>query len=120
MARMSVGPLDAESVSGWLARALETAEDRVGSLSRTLWDRTQGNPFFLGQLLLTLHAKKLVFRDIESGAWQWDEAGIAAAPITDDVVELMASKVREPPEATLHASGISPKAARRTSCTSYD
>ena len=106
VSRLAVGPLAIESVCAWLRAALETDDERVMPLSRVLWDKTRGNPFFLGQLLLTLHGKKLVTRDLESGGWQWDQARIEAAPITDNVVELMAAKVRELPEATQRVLGL--------------
>lgn len=104
--QLTLSPLGLDMVQAWLAKALEGSEAQVGTLAKTLWEKTRGNPFFLGQLLLTLYAHKLITRDAESGAWQWDAVGIEAAPISDNVVSLMAAKVAELPEETQHLLGL--------------
>ncbi|HRI66137.1 MAG TPA: AAA family ATPase, partial [Polyangium sp.] len=97
VSRLSVGPLDENAVSEWLALALALDKQEVAALARVLRARTHGNPFFLGQLLLELHRQKCVHRDGDTGAWAWDQDAVERAAVTDNVVELMQKKVVELP-----------------------
>lgn len=100
MTRLHLGPLEKSAVQTWLAITLSAEAAHVAPLSQVLWSKTQGNPFFLEQLLLALYRKKRVKRNLESGAWEWDQDGVAAAAVTDNVVELMRSQVGDLPART--------------------
>ncbi|MEG4112479.1 MULTISPECIES: AAA family ATPase [unclassified Microcoleus] len=66
-----------------------------------LFNKTQGNPFFLSQLLKTLYQEDLLTYDLYSGVWQWNIEQIQAIGITDyNVVELIARNIRKLPEDT--------------------
>jgi predicted ATPase/signal transduction histidine kinase/FixJ family two-component response regulator len=106
VSRMTVGPLSEEQVQKWLSRTLESEPARVGPLSRVLSHNTRGNPFFLEQLLLSLHRQKQVVRDPESGAWRWEQSSLEGASVTDNVVALLTDKVREMPEPTQQLLGL--------------
>jgi predicted ATPase/tRNA A-37 threonylcarbamoyl transferase component Bud32 len=96
----TLGPLGEASVEQWLAAALSTEPERVRPLAGALFRKTQGSPFFLGQLLLELHRQKRVRRALEDGVWQWDQDAVERAAVTDNVVELMRSKVVDLPPGT--------------------
>lgn len=69
--------------------------------SNLLFNKTQGNPFFLTQLLKTLHHDQLLQFDYSLGAWTWDLSTIQATGIADQsVVELIARTIGKLPEAT--------------------
>jgi predicted ATPase/signal transduction histidine kinase/ActR/RegA family two-component response regulator len=102
----TVGPLSEEQVHQWTARTLESEAARVEPLSRVLWQKTRGNPFFLEQLMLLLHRQGQVMRDPESGEWRWNREAIERAQVTDNVVALLTAKVQEMPEATQHLLGF--------------
>ncbi|WP_437670161.1 AAA family ATPase [Sorangium sp. So ce131] len=104
--RMSVSPLPEEHVRAWVARALGGDAARVEPLSRVVWQKTRGNPFFMEQLLLSLHRQGKVVRDPESGAWRWDQKELEQAQVTDNVVALLTDKVLEMPEATQQILGL--------------
>jgi predicted ATPase/serine phosphatase RsbU (regulator of sigma subunit) len=104
--RLAVGPLDAEQVQLWLARTLAREPIEVAPLAQVLWRKTRGNPFFLEQLLLSLHRQRQVVRDIASGRWDFDLAAIERAEVTDNVVTLLTAKVQELPEATQQILGL--------------
>ncbi|MDI1447274.1 AAA family ATPase [Polyangium sp. 6x1] len=106
VSRLTVGPLSEEQVQKWLSRTLESEPRRVEPLARVQWQKTRGNPFFLEQLLLTLHRQKQVVRDPESGEWRWNQADLERAQVTDNVVSLLTDKVREMPEATQQLLGL--------------
>ncbi|WP_437932341.1 AAA family ATPase [Sorangium sp. So ce291] len=106
VSRLSVRPLPEEHVSAWVARALDSDEPRAAPLARVLWQKTRGNPFFIEQLLLSLHRQGKVVRDPESGAWRWGQKELEQAQVTDNVVALLTDKVREMPEATQQLLGL--------------
>lgn len=65
-------------------------------LAELLFHKTGGNPFFLTQLLKTLHQEDLLTYDFHSGVWQWNIQHIQAIGITDlNVVELTARNIRK-------------------------
>ncbi len=73
---------------------------KIKLLAELLFNKTQGNPFFLTQLLRTLYQENLLVYDFQSGAWQWDLEHIQAIGITDcNVVELIARNIRKLPAA---------------------
>ncbi|WP_437821025.1 AAA family ATPase [Sorangium sp. So ce1078] len=106
VSRLAVRPLSEEHVQAWVARALNSEAARVEPLSRVLWQKTRGNPFFMEQLLLSLHRQSKVVRDPESGAWRWDQRELERAQVTDNVVALLTGKVLEMPEATQQLLGL--------------
>jgi predicted ATPase len=65
-----------------------------------LLQKTQGNPFFLTQLLKVLHQDNLLSFDYRSGFWQWDINKIEEQDLTDNVVHLMVNKIQRLSEAT--------------------
>ncbi len=76
-------------------RCMETAP-----LSGLVMDKTKGNPFFINQFLKTIYEMKLIVFDPRHNIWVWDLAEIQAYEITENVVELMVSRIRELPEDT--------------------
>ncbi|WP_437627747.1 AAA family ATPase [Sorangium sp. So ce1151] len=103
---MTVSPLSEEQVQAWAARTLSSEAARVAPLSRVLWQKTRGNPFFIEQLLLSLHRQGKVVRDLESGAWRWNQKELEQAQVTDNVVALLTDKLLEMPEATQQLLGL--------------
>ncbi|HEY0135470.1 MAG TPA: AAA family ATPase [Nannocystis sp.] len=93
---LTLGPLDRASVRELLAASLmrARADESLDVLTGLVFDKTHGNPFFLTQLLVVLHKSGLLRLDTESGAWTWDAAAIASAPIADNVVEFMSAQLR--------------------------
>ncbi|HEY9660508.1 MAG TPA: hypothetical protein V6C65_18800, partial [Allocoleopsis sp.] len=62
--------------------------------------KTQGNPFFVGEFLRSLYSENLLSFNPEQRSWQWNIAQIETQNITDNVVELLLSKLRKLPENT--------------------
>src|SRR5262249_44941771 len=76
-----LGPLSVEDTVALVADTLR-APERAADLAHLLHARTGGNPFFLIQLLHSLHDDGLVARDA-TGAWTWDLGRIAKEGLTD-------------------------------------
>ncbi|WP_293143825.1 MULTISPECIES: hybrid sensor histidine kinase/response regulator [unclassified Microcoleus] len=72
--------------------------ENIQLFAELLFNKTQGNPFFLTQLLRTLYQENLLAYDFPSSTWQWDLGHIQAIGITDcNVVELIARNIRKLP-----------------------
>lgn len=88
-------PLILNTVNQLVSDTLGDSE-RTKTLSELLFNKTQGNPFFLTQLLQTLYAEKLLQFDFTEGRWLWDLEQIQAIGITDyNVVELIARNIQK-------------------------
>ncbi|WP_437916740.1 AAA family ATPase [Sorangium sp. So ce302] len=84
-----VGALVAETV-----HAPHAPAEQAEPLSRLVHEKTGGNPFFVLQFLIALHQEGLITFDAEEGRWRWDIAAIRDKGFTDNVVELMAGKLK--------------------------
>ncbi|WP_437282400.1 AAA family ATPase [Sorangium sp. So ce375] len=84
-----VGALVAETV-----HAPHAPEAQAEPLSRLVYEKTGGNPFFVLQFLIALHQEGLITFDAEEGGWRWDIAAIRDKEFTDNVVELMTGKLK--------------------------
>ncbi len=109
VADITLQPLGKEHVTELVADTLESdwrsseggIAERTQLLAELLYNKTQGNPFFLTQLLQSLYREKLLTFDFSVGYWQWDLEQIQAIGIADlNVVELLARNIQKLPETT--------------------
>jgi predicted ATPase/signal transduction histidine kinase/CheY-like chemotaxis protein/tRNA A-37 threonylcarbamoyl transferase component Bud32 len=92
---ISLRPLDAANVNQLIADTLRCDAEEARPLAELLLKKTDGNPFFLNQFLKSLYHDRLLSFDARLGRWQWSLARIQALPVTDNVVEFMAAKIRK-------------------------
>ncbi|MGB3204454.1 MAG: AAA family ATPase, partial [Crinalium sp.] len=96
-----VQPLSLHYVTQIIAETLNTLEaEQLQPLVSLVYNKTQGNPFYLTQLLKSLYSENLLVYQIDNDTWYWDIQEIQAVGITDfNVVELIARSIRKlPPE----------------------
>ncbi len=93
-----LSPLSLTDVTQFTADALNCSLERAQPLSELVLTKTNGNPFFINEFLKSLYTEELLIFDLHQGSWQWNLAQIQAHNITDNVVELMAAKLRKLPE----------------------
>lgn len=91
---LALGPLDRETVETLLDETLDQQRGAAAELAQLVWDKTQGNPFFVNQFLLGLHQSGLLWFDATAGRWTWDVQRIQAAEVTDNVVDFLLGKLR--------------------------
>lgn len=94
---ISIGNLQEENVHQIVASAiLQVEEDnKCKELTTMVYLKTNGNAFFVKQFLQSLADENLLFFDHKKNIWNWDLAAIQQKNITENVVDLMASKVRK-------------------------
>ncbi|AFY81872.1 AAA family ATPase [Oscillatoria acuminata] len=98
--RISLAPLDLETIAQLIGDTLNSDLQTVRSLAELVQAKTGGNPFFMNEFLKSLYTEKLVDFDRQTRQWQWDLEPIQARSFTDNVVELMVGKIQKLPEET--------------------
>ena len=100
---ITIQALALDSVNQLIADTLDASvhSDEIKVFSELLFNKTQGNPFFLTQLLKTLYSENLLVYQVDTDRWEWDIQQIQAIGIADfNIVELVARNIRKLPEAT--------------------
>ncbi len=104
-----LAPLTLEPLSQLIAETLYQHTDTVRSLAKLVLRKTEGNPFFVNEFLRMLYSENLLsFYPLQSplakggskGGWQWNIDQIQAQKITDNLVELLLTKLKKLPETT--------------------
>ena len=97
--RIELQPLKLEHINELIADTLHCSETKSLPLAELIAQKTQGNPFFINQLLKSLYDSSLLtFHFPEGkgrGAWSWEMEQIQAVGMTDNVVELMTQKIQK-------------------------
>lgn len=97
---VKLGPLGWADIVQMIGDSLRVAPDSAAALAETIREKTGGNPFFVRQFLQKLEADGLLRYDPGSETHRFDLSAIRAAGITDNVAELVATKIaRLEPEA---------------------
>ncbi|MBD1924539.1 AAA family ATPase [Microcoleus sp. FACHB-831] len=94
--------LDIACVNHLLTDTLHCGHEKAIPLAELLLSKTDGNPFFLTQMLASLYHEKLLSYDITGGCWQWDIELLQSRDIADNVVDLMIGKIHNLSESTQH------------------
>ncbi|WP_129574045.1 MULTISPECIES: AAA family ATPase [Sorangium] len=97
VSELALDPLSAAHVGALVAETVHAPHapaEQVEPLSRLVYEKTGGNPFFVLQFLIALHQEGLITFDAEEGRWRWDIAAIRDMGFTDNVVDLMAGKLK--------------------------
>jgi len=98
---ITLDALQVSHITELIADTLSSSPQQVQPLAQLIAQKTQGNPFFLTQLLKSLYQDELIRFDGQKGEWMWDIQQIERAEITDNVVELMVSKIQKFSQATI-------------------
>ena len=96
-------PLGTDDVNQFVADALHCDPAHARPLAQLVKEKTGGNPFFAVQFFTALADEKLLTFDPVAPAWRWDIFRIRAQNYTDNVVDLMAGKLKRFSAATQEA-----------------
>ncbi|MBD2494303.1 ATP-binding sensor histidine kinase [Nostoc sp. FACHB-280] len=91
--KIIVQPLKLENVEELIADTLGCSIEESKTLAELVFNKTDGNPFFLTQLLQALYTQEFLLFDHSNRCWQWNIAEIQRVEITDNVVDLMVTKI---------------------------
>ncbi|MEG5001049.1 AAA family ATPase [Microcoleus sp. B4-D4] len=91
---ITLEPLTIDSAIQLIAETLRCAAETASPLANFLVQKTDGNPFFLKQLVKYLHQKGWLRFDQQAAQWQWDIKYIEGQDISENVVDLMVNKIK--------------------------
>jgi predicted ATPase/signal transduction histidine kinase len=74
--------------------SFQCSADAAAPLAAILFEKTAGNPFFVNQFVGMLYEEQLIGFDTDSGQWQWQLDRIKQHDMTDNVLDLMTTKIR--------------------------
>jgi PAS domain S-box-containing protein len=87
-------PLELDDVGRLIADALHCEPERARPLAELIQEKTGGNPFFAIQFFVALADEGLLAFDPVASAWQWNIDRIRTKSYADNVVDLMAGKLK--------------------------
>jgi predicted ATPase len=106
---ITLTPLSLEDLGQLIADSLHCEVDHAIPVAQLVQEKAGGNPFFAIQFISALAEERLLTFQPENGRWSWDLNRIRAKSYTDNVVELMAGKLRR-------FSAITQEALKQLAC----
>ena len=97
---ISIRALALNHVNQLITDMLHCDWEKALPLAQLCLEKTNGNPFFLNQLLQTLYVNNLLTFNFNSSSWEWDIEQIYKIGITDNVVDLTIAKIQRLSEKT--------------------
>jgi predicted ATPase/signal transduction histidine kinase len=97
LVELSLGPLAPEHIQDLLGEALHWAPEEARPVAALVAQKTGGNAFFAIQFLSMLYEEGLLEFDEASEAWRCDLAKLTAQGFTDNIADLMATRVSRLP-----------------------
>ncbi|WP_375443037.1 AAA family ATPase [uncultured Nostoc sp.] len=97
---ITLAPLHEVQVNQLVVDTLKCAENAALPLSQLIFQKTQGNPFFVTQFLKALHQDKFIQFNLELGCWQCEITQVTQLAVTDDVVDFMTFQLKKLPKIT--------------------
>lgn len=86
-----LNPLNEYNVNRLISSIIRRDEGSTLPLSSVIYKKTQGNPFFVIELIKTLYKEKILSFKHGQG-WLWDIEAINQRKATDNVIELLTNK----------------------------
>lgn len=97
--QIKLNPLSDVDIQHLVSDTLSRPEEEVQPLANFIAGKTQGNPFFIDELLRALYQKQLITFSYEKNYWQWNLDNIREQLISNHAVDLLIIKIQKlPPE----------------------
>jgi PAS domain S-box-containing protein len=93
--RIFLSPLDLSTVTQLISDTLNCDEKEVKFLVELIFAKTGGNPFFMNEFLNSLYMERLLNFNLVSRKWEWNIEQLKEKNFTDNVVDLMVSKIQK-------------------------
>ena len=94
---ITLSPLNLTDLNDLVADTLSCSAELALPLTKIIYQKTQGNPFFSNQFLKSLYEDGLITFNFDARYWQSDIAKIRTLGLTDDVVEFVALQLQKLP-----------------------
>ncbi len=87
-------PLQLEHVNQFLKNCFNEMTTNTKSLSHILLEKTNGNPFFITQLLKAIYQEKNLQFNRNTRKWEWNIDNIRNIRYTDNIITLLVNKIK--------------------------
>ena len=94
---IALQPLELNQINQLIADTLKCTLARSQPLAELVLQKTAGNPFFLTQMLAYLYIENFLVLNYATNTWQWNIELLQNIGVTENVVELMISKIQKLP-----------------------
>ncbi|MGA8164639.1 MAG: ATP-binding sensor histidine kinase [Waddliaceae bacterium] len=88
-------PLHRRHITQLLSDTFYQPEKNLEELAGIIKEKTEGNPFFIKELLKTLYLHKRIFFNAQTQQWEWDAESIRVIEATANVVELLGKAIQK-------------------------
>ena len=95
--RLTLTPLNKDAVAQIIADTLYHSVDHVAPLTEAVYQRTEGNPFFVAEILTSFYQENLIAFNRQEGVWGWDLDRIVHVESSEHVVDLMLYRLKKLP-----------------------
>ena len=92
--------LNIEHINELVADSFNCEVDSIRPLAEVVYQKTNGNPFFVTKFLKSLESDGLVKFNAQIESWQCDLSQIKIQSLTNDEIDLMANQLQQLPEST--------------------
>jgi predicted ATPase len=126
-------PLDVwtrSDLRGFLEESFEGRLRDLDGFTELVLTKTDGNPFFAREVIAELVRRDALAFDTTTRRWHWDRRASHALPVADNVLALLAAKIRSLPQAVSHAltiaaclgpeAGLEPRATTGVPASEFD
>nr|MCU0536284.1 AAA family ATPase [Hydrococcus sp. Prado102] len=90
-------PLDCDRINQLIVDTLNSDTEYVQPLAELVWQKTNGNPFFVKEFLKTIYSENLL---VFERVWQWNLKEIERISSTDNMVRFTIGKLEKLPKST--------------------
>ena len=97
LTKIEVSNFQCATVNDMMADVLKLPQNYTKPLADVVWQQTDGNVFFVIQLLLALADKGLLYMDVQEQRWSWDQDHLLSVIVSTNVVELLVEKMNRLP-----------------------
>ncbi len=97
---LTLSPLPQECFDQWIQEVLGGDQATATRLAVLVEQQTQGNPFYIRQLLFALHRQGFFRYDSSNHDWHYDLAALEEQLTREDLVEFLARQLSALPETT--------------------
>ncbi|MBF0101725.1 MAG: response regulator [Desulfobacterales bacterium] len=94
---MLIDSLPLEEVNQLIADSLNIHPNSSTPLAELCFKKTNGNPFFVNQLLYSFYENQWIYFDHTINQWRWDIHKMIEVNITDNVIDFMVTKIQKLP-----------------------
>lgn len=102
LSEIELSPLNLDNVTALLSDTLYVDNKSVKLLAHYVFQKTEGNPFYINVLLIHFFRESLIYFDHGQGQWTWDLEKIQSQKVSENVVEYLIDRLRQLPEQTQH------------------